>query len=283
MAEASTESWTCPGCMTVLASRFCPRCGEAPVPKRELTLRRVLHMAWNEATSLDARTLRSIAKLLRHPGELTLAWTHGLRKPFIAPFQLFLLMNVLFFATQSLTGENVFSSTLDSHLHHQDWSELTQSLVARHLAGAHTTLDAFAPLFDQAVVLNAKSLILVMVLPFSLLLPLAFLRERRPFVTHVTFGLHLYAFLLVVFSVALVAAKLSAALGWGGLDTPHVDTVLTLANLAACATYIAVAIGPVYGASSAARIVKALFLALAVGAIVLAYRFALLLITLYTT
>lgn len=283
MSTESAESWTCPACATVLASRFCPRCGEAPVPTRELTFRRVLDMAWNEVTSLDARTLRSIWKLLRHPGELTLAWTRGFRKPFIAPFQLFLLMNVLFFATQSLTGENVFSSTLESHLHHQDWSELAQSLVARHLAGSHTTLAAFAPLFDQAVVLNAKSLVLVMVLPFSLLLPLAFVRARRPFVTHVTFGLHLYAFLLVVFSVALVAARASAALGWGGLDTARVDTVLTLANLAACATYIAVAIGPVYGAHGAMRIAKALFLALAVGAIVLAYRFALLLVTLYTT
>lgn len=283
MSTESAESWTCPACTMVLASRFCPRCGEAPVPTRELTFRRVLDMAWNEVTSLDARTLRSIWKLLHHPGELTLAWTRGLRKPFIAPFQLFLLMNVLFFATQSLTGENVFSSTLESHLHHQDWSELAQSLVARHLAGSHTTLAAFAPLFDQAVVLNAKSLVLVMVLPFSLLLPLAFVRARRPFVTHVTFGLHLYAFLLVVFSVALVAARASAALGWGGLDTARVDTVLTLANLAACATYIAVAIGPVYGAHGAMRIAKALFLALAVGAIVLAYRFALLLVTLYTT
>jgi hypothetical protein len=48
------------------------------------------------------------------------AWTSGVRKPYVAPFQLFLIANVLFFAMQWLTGENVFSSSLDSHLHHQD-------------------------------------------------------------------------------------------------------------------------------------------------------------------
>ena len=55
----------------------------------------------------------------------------------------------------------------------------------------------------------------------------------------------------------------------------------SLANLAACALYLYVAIGPVYGASGGVRVVQAIVLALAVGAIVLGYRFVLFLITLY--
>jgi len=42
-----------------------------------------------------------------------------------------------------------------------------------------------------------------------------------------------------------------------------------------CAAYLYVAIGAVYGAAGATRILRAIVLALAVAAIVLAYRFAL--------
>jgi hypothetical protein len=47
--------------------------------------------------------------------------------------------------------------------------------------------------------------------------------------------------------------------------------------------YLYAAIGPVYGASGAMRVAKAVVLTLAVGLIVLGYRFVLFLITLYGT
>ena len=181
------------------------------------------------------------------------------------------------------TAENVFSSSLDSHLHHQDWSELAQSVLSRRLAEMHLTLEQYAPTFDRAVVLNAKSLILLMTLPFALLLPLVFMRERRPFMTHVIFTLHLYTFLLLLFCVALLAAKLSALLGFGGLDAPMVDSALSVVNLVACALYVYLAINVVYGTTGIRRVAKTLILVPAVAAIVLGYRFALFFITLYGT
>lgn len=280
---ADRRRWTCPTCKATVKTPFCARCGEEPLAPRDLTLSGLAEKVLHALTSTDARTARTAWKLLRQPGELTLAWTRGVRRPYMAPFQLFLVANVLFFALQWLTGENVFSSSLDSHLHHQDWSGLAQSLLTRRLEATHASLAQFAPAFDRAVVLNAKSLILLMTLPFTLLLPLAFLRERRPFMTHVAFSLHLYTFLLLLFCIALLVAKLSALLGFGSLEEPWVDAVLSVANLAVCAMYIYWAIGPVYGATGAMRAVKAILLALAGGAIVVGYRFVLLLITLYST
>lgn len=276
-------SWTCPTCKVVVSTPFCSRCGEEPLRPRDLTLRGLTEKLIHALTSIDARAARSAWELLRHPGRLTLAWTDGVRKPYVAPFQLFLIANVLFFAMQWLTGENVFSSPLASHLHQQDWSDLAQSLLAGRLEATHVSLEQYEPIFNRAVVLNAKSLILLMTAPFALLLPVAFFRERRPFMTHVVFSLHLYTFLLLVFCVALLAARFSAILGFRGLDAPQVDNVLSAANLAVGATYIYLAIGPVYGARGAGRVAKAGALALAVAAIVLGYRFVLFLITLYGT
>jgi hypothetical protein len=100
---------------------------------------------------------------------------------------------------------------------------------------------------------------------------------------HVVFSLHLYTFLLLLFCLALLAARLSASLGFGGADTPMVDNVLSIANLTACTVYIYLAIRPVYGAMGMRRVVEATVLALAVAAIALGYRFALFFITLYAT
>ena len=275
--------WTCPTCHTAVTTPFCARCGEEPLPPMALTLRGVAEKVLHAFTSIDARTLRTLWLLLRQPGALTLAWTSGVRKPYVAPFQLFLIANVAFFTVQWLTGENVFSSSLDSHLHHQDWRELAQSLLAQRLEVTHRTIEEFAPIFDRAVILNAKSLILLMTVPFALVLPLVFLAGRRPFVTHLSFSLHLYAFLMLLFCVALLAGKLSALLGWGGLDEPWVDNVLSVANLMACAAFLYVAIGRVYDATGGVRIAKAALLAMVVAAIALGYRFILFLITLYAT
>jgi hypothetical protein len=278
---ADAKHWTCPSCKVAAATPFCAQCGEEPIAPIDLTLRGLAAKVLHALTSIDARATRSARLLLRRPGALTLAWASGIRKPYVAPFQLFLLANVLFFAVQGATGENVFSSSLDSHLHHQDWSELAQSFLSRRLAASHLTLAQYEPTFDRTVVLYAKSLILLMALPFALLLPLAFLRERRPFMTHVVFSLHVYTVLLLLFCVALLAARCSAWLGFGGLDTPMVDNVLSVVNLAACALYIGLAIGPVYGVAGINRIAKAIVLAVAVAAIVIGYRFALFFITLY--
>ena len=275
--------WTCPTCNVPVTTHFCAHCGEEPLAPRDLTLRGLGEKLLHALTSIDARTMRSAWKLLRHPGELALTWTRGVRKSYVAPFQLFLIANVIFFGVQWLTSENVFSSSVDSHLYHQDWSDLAQSLLARRLEATHTTLEQYEPVFDRAVVLNAKSLILLMTIPFALVLPLAFFRERRPFMTHLAFSLHLYTFLLLLFCVALFLARFSELLEFGGLDVPRVDNVLSIANLAACTAYVYLASGPVYGASGKLRAAKALLLALTVATIVLGYRFVLFLVTLYTT
>ena len=276
-----TPRWTCPTCVELRETPFCPRCGEEPLAPRDLTLRGLAEKLLHAFTSIDARAVRTARRLLRNPGDLTVAWVRGVRKPFVAPFQFFLLANVIFFATQSLSGETVFSSTLDSHLHHQDWSELAQSLVTERMAATRTDLKELAPAFDRAVVLNAKSLIVLMTIPFALLLPVVFFREHRPFMAHVVFSLHLYTFLLLLFCLALLAAKASALLGTGGLESASVDNVLSVANLAACMLYIYLAIGPAYHAAGAPRAMKAVVLAVAVAAIVVGYRFLLFVITLY--
>jgi hypothetical protein len=221
--------------------------------------------------------------LLARPGALSAAHVAGRRRAFLGPLQLFFIVNALFFAIESLTHSNIFSSTLDSHLHQQDWSPIAQSLVAGRLAAKGLSLAAYAPVFDHAAVLNAKALIILMALAFAPLLPAVFYGAHRRFGAHIVFALHFYAFILLLFCVSLVLAEIQLRAGGAGLASPAVDLVLTLFNLAACGLYLWFAIGTFYGSRGAARLVKAAGLAFAVLGILLGYRFAIFLVTLYST
>jgi hypothetical protein len=280
---AKRANWTCPSCAQRRASLFCPTCGEEPLRPRDLKVDDLATRLLGALSSVDGRLMRSFRLLLVRPGALTEAYVAGRRRLYVAPLQLFLIANALFFALQSLTEIEIFSSPLASHLTHQDWSAAARPLVAARLAARHETLATYAPAFDRAAVLNAKALIILMALAFAALLPLFFHRARRAFGAHVIFALHLYTVILLLMCAALLVAWGEALAGGGGLASPIVDKALSLVNIAAVALYLYAASGAFYGARGPSRIVKALALAAAVGALALGYRFAIFLITLQTS
>src|SRR5436190_16826927 len=136
--------WLCPNCRRETATPFCPHCGERPIKIEDLTVGGALARIAHAATSVDGRVLRTFRRLLRHPGSLTRAYVEGQRKPYATPFAVFLIANVLFFAVQSLTHTSVLASTLDSHLHLQDWKEVAQVLLDRHLQATGQSLATYA-------------------------------------------------------------------------------------------------------------------------------------------
>src|SRR6185295_1667869 len=160
----ATELWTCPTCNNGVSTPFCPACGERRLRERELTLRGLFAQIFEAFTNIDSRLIRTFRYLVSRPGLLTAAYLHGKRKPYIAPVPLFFIANVLFFATESLTCGQIFTTTLESHLHTQPWSDFAQSLVAHRLETLRSTLADYAPVFNQAVALKARSLIIFMAL-----------------------------------------------------------------------------------------------------------------------
>ena len=277
-----TPPWTCPGCGAAVATPFCPTCGERPVSPFDQTARGMLAQLVKVVGGIDGRLVRSLRRLIASPGFLTEAHGRGLRKPFIGPFQLFVFANVVFFAAQSLTHINVLSSPLESHLQRQDWRDYAQQRVAERLRAKGTTLERYAPVFDRAVAFNAKALVFLTALPFAALLPFVFYRQRRPFLTHVVFALHAYAFLLLLFCAGLLVAAIDRSAGGSGLDSPRMDNILTALNLGIFGTYLYLAAGRAYGVAGWSRGLAALALALAAGFIMLGYRFVVFLITLAT-
>lgn len=275
-------SWTCPNCAAALTTHFCPHCGERSLDERELTVRGLAHQIFESITSVDSKLIRSLERLVRRPGDLTVAFLKGQRTPYLGPVPLFFMANVLFFAAESFLHGGVFSATLAAHLSTQPWSDWAQTLVANRMAALGTTVAAYEPAFDLALSLHARSLIILMALAFALLPWLVFYRRHSGFVAHAVFSLHLYAFLLLLLCVADVVPALAGRPGESPL-WQLVDNGVAVALLIACGVYQYVAAGKVYAAAGASRVVQVVGLTIGVAACVLGYRFALLLLTLYTT
>jgi hypothetical protein len=273
----------CPTCHILVATPHCSTCGERRPHPDELTLFGLVKQALEAFTSYDSRLLRSLRMLLLHPGRLTLMYLSGSRKPYLGPFALFLLANVLFVALEGVTGSNAFAAPLERHLHEQPWSHYAQQLVEEHLAAKGQTLQSYAPVFDQAVAKNAKSFIIVMVLPLALLSALAFAGNQLPFATHLTYSLHFHAFMLILISCSLLFAWLDTLIGGPGLNSQLLDNTLAIFLLLVCAWYLYWSAGTVYQTAGWLRTIKAVILVLAAASIFLGYRFLLLLFTLYTT
>jgi len=217
------------------------------------------------------------------PGALTLAYLQGQRKPYTLPLQLFLLANVLFFAMQSLTNTKIFSTPLEQHLQNDIWGGVAQQMVAHRVAARHATIAAYAPVFNNAVATNAKTLVVVMVLPFALLASIVFLGSRRPFLVHVVFSFHFYAFLLLVLCMTLAVTGMNVLFGGRGLQSIEFDHAVSIVELLVCFVYLYIAAKVVYGASGFTRFLKVAALVIAIAGIFLSYRFLMLVVTLYTT
>jgi hypothetical protein len=282
-APMSDEAWSCPTCRVDVRTAYCPDCGERPFRAHEYTLRGVLGEGWQAVTNLDDRVLRTVRRLLGGPGQLTLSYLNGPRKPYIGPFALFLLANVVFVGMEPLAQSHIFSATLDNQLHRQPWSPFATQLVGARLSHAGLSLQSYAPVFDSAVASHARSLVVLMVLPFAMLLPLVLFRRRPSFVANVVFSLHFHAFVLLLFSAALLVPALSLAVGGTGMASQRLDDVLSVTMLLIVALYLYRALGTVYASTGVARVAQAGLLAAAAATIVLGYRFFLFLITIYGT
>src|SRR4051812_15744717 len=213
------KTWTCPGCAKVRRTQFCPQCGEERLRPRDLTLRDLARQFAKGMSSVDGKLLRSSRAILTGPGTLTAAYIRGERRRFLAPLALFLVSNALFFGMQSLTGVNVLSTPLQSHLHVQDWQHIARSLVASRLNSTHETLATYAPRFDHAATFNAKALMILMALAFAPIPALLFRARHRAAGAHVVFTLHLYAFVLVLLCVSIAIAQFDLLMGGGGLQS----------------------------------------------------------------
>lgn len=289
--ETDLSKWHCPTCGSDAVTPYCGNCGERRLAAGDLSLAHYVEAAAESVFSWDGRVVRTLASFVRRPGELTMAYLEGRRKPFLNPLQLFLLINVLFFLQQGITGWNTYSTPLGVHLTQSLYIDEAKALVRFRfdqlgISYAGADAQAYGQRFNAAVRLSAKSLVVLLV-PFVTLL-LATVRLGRPSraVVHVTAGFYVTAYLLALQTVVLPCLTglevASVALGTP-LDRYTIDDLSGWLLNVGMLVILVPMLERVFDAPRRWALLQGALLAWGIGLCVQGYRFILFLLTLFTT
>lgn len=191
----------CVNCGGSLTGEFCQHCGERKFDPHHLTLRHFLEHAVEGLTHADNRILRSLKFLVVRPGHLTNEYMEGRRKPYLQPVQLFLVVNLLFFLIQTFSVLSPLTTPLGAHIKFMPYREKAKHVVEQEIAKRHLTLEEYTARFDAKEETEAKTLVIVMVPGFALLLALLQARRGAVMIQHLVFAFHFYAFSLLVLAI----------------------------------------------------------------------------------
>lgn len=241
---------------------------------------------------LDSKIFLSLRTLTTQPGKLTAEYFLGRRKPYMAPLQLFLVCNFLFFILQPLTGLEILAPPLRSFEHNSILQNIALPMIDHRLEKKHLSRSspeqyaAFTEQFDHTSRLQAKTLILAMVPMLALLLtalyarPL-FSRTKRYFVEHLVFSLHAYAWWLLWILAILIVMALLYVLHLISADA--LDTTATLLEFPGFGIYLFLALRKYYQGKLWQNVLRGILLTFGVVGIFELYRIMLLFTALRAT
>ncbi len=291
MAQAMAER--CVSCGAEQRDNYCPECGERRITAADRSIAAFLRRAFEEVSDVDSRLFRTLRRLVFSPGHLTRAFSEGRRKPYLGPVQLFLLANLAYFLVQPLSTYTAYNTPLKSQLNRQAYSEQLPVADWVETATERTGLDedTFETVFNNQSELLARTLVFVMVPVFAVFLAVLMLGRGRPFVDHLVFSLHYFAFDLLVMHCAVLMVWPYLVHGVGDLVTgggPPSDWLQWAtrfakelgASLLVTVPWLYFAYRRFYGLSNWRAMPTALFSPIVLLMTVLTYRLLLLIITL---
>lgn len=245
----------CLNCGAELLGDFCHRCGQKAGETRS-SLRSWIGEQVEEHLSVDAKLPRTLRSLFFQPGFLTREYLDGRRARYVRPLQLYLLAAALLFLGSwfETAAENGLSAALrgpeqavvgreaviqgpsgDSPAASQQpcargeprTFECLMMQAASQVSRAGSEFERSTPL----AFIDLLSRIMFLLLPlFSFLLFLLYHRQRRKYLEHLIFALHLHAFAFVVLGLlALIPEGARFSDGIGSLFVPAVLIYLFLA------------------------------------------------------
>jgi hypothetical protein len=189
----------CRHCHAVLSGPYCHECGQKALADDALTARAIAADAWEHATALDFKTLRTLRAVFV-PGLLTAEFIAGHRRPYLAPMKVYLLCGAIFFFAAPYT---LF--TLDGVVA-ADTTGLLRNSVESARQSSGLSPRHFAERFDWRFQSVYTVSLALSVAALALMTALLFRANRQPAAMHLVFALHYVAFLYLLGIVIGVGA-----------------------------------------------------------------------------
>ena len=234
----------------------------------------------------DSKIFRTLRVLFTRPGLLSAEYVRGRRKPYVHPFQVFFIANLLYFFLFPVLGWSGLKTPLVIYQTDMSYKEWASRMAVHRAEVKGMSMGEFTRHFDHAADVESRSLVLLMVPLFALAAWVLEWRKRRFFAEHVVFALHFYAFWLISILIILYGGAFAVLLAlkpWiHTVSFQHLDLRLFEVAELIVAIYLVLALRRFYGDSVPAAIIKAVLLAGSTYWVLQAFRFVLFLTALYS-
>lgn len=288
----------CANCGAALSGPFCCNCGQKKEDKHDFKITHFLGETLHAFTHFDSKFFRSFKYLVLKPGMLTREYFAGHKKEYMHPLQLFLVINILYFLLLStfLRLPVTFETPLKYQINGGWINHKFDAMVSEKIKSLGITYKEYETEFNHKTSEQAKTLIIIMIPFFALLLSFLFWDQRRYFVEHLAFSFHFFSFVLIFQTIGVIiidliynlALLISSIFGRSAYDTIRSDiySMSTENNSSTLVSiifiiYLFIAFKKAYSASNFGSLVKAIMGVFCFWMIVFAYRWLLFYTTFY--
>ncbi len=192
----------CTNCGAHFAGLWCPACGERRPEDSDYRFSSLFSEWLGTLTNADSRLRASLRDLLWRPGELSAAWFEGRRQRYLRIVQVFIFSTLYYLVYASLFSPAGLYTPLWGHtnpdlspLHHGIANRWIQAWLA---AEEGRDWDSLSTAFDQNVRLLSSTLVFLLAPLTALPMAVLLWKLKRSLVEHIVFGLHFWAFLIII-------------------------------------------------------------------------------------
>ncbi len=186
--------YTCKNCNSEFVGDFCNSCGEKKYLDSDFKIKNILSQAFGAITNLDSKVLKTFKLLVQNPGILTKNYVNGVRVPYLKPFQIFLICNILFFIFLSDTDLFRTPSKWFFNQNFDLYGTKVMSEVDRVMQSNSMTMDEVRIKYDNISSDLSKSL-LILLIPFIALIGVL-IKVKLGFGKHLIFATHIFSLIL---------------------------------------------------------------------------------------
>jgi len=286
---AKTANLTnCANCGAVLSWEYCAVCGQKKENGKDFSFVHFLRTTFHAFTNFDTKFFATFRKLVRSPGFLTLDYIQGHRKKYVGPLQLFLICNLVYFLFPMF-------DTFTTPLKFQVSRKSAANMVANKVKDLGVTYQTYESAFNAEEKSDAKTLVIIMIPFFAMLISVLFLKQRRYFLEFIVFSFHFFSFFLLFSIIGLrLFYILMKGIGWAisflgakqwALELQRffgTDNGITIVILAIFFVYLFIAIRRVFSQSRFEAFFKSLVSIVFLATTVVLYRDALFFTAFYT-
>jgi hypothetical protein len=187
----------CVNCNNTIKSFYCENCGEKIVQDKDFSIKTLLNQVVSGLFNFDSKIIKSFYYLFTKPGRLSVNYVNGLRKPFMSPFQIFLIANILFFIL--LDQADILRIPSKYYFGNEEMIE-----ALRYLS-VETDMSELElkNIYDIKSLNYSKSFVIILIPIYAFVFYVLNKKKQYQFGKHLIFATHYFSFFLLFYVILL--------------------------------------------------------------------------------